>query len=295
MRAAVLALAAGCSGLIDSQAAKTTYRILEASQVAARRLPDVELAAAAMPGGLVQLDAFALAYPKHGGFRLLHTEALCQYAVGFVFDDWEDAQLGGRDDDAAQIATRLGTLLDSCMQANLSRLPAAWRTASRAAWLALLPEARVEHAPALLWIASAEGVRIAIDPVRGLARLPVTMATLERVIALAPGAHDADAELLLGSLRAATYRLRGGPDGAGLFAAARRALGEGALLVDVLEARAIAVARADRAAFTAQLERVLAADVTRWPERRLANELARRKARRYLAAIDALVPPMPSP
>lgn len=44
------------------------------------------------------------------------------------------------------------------------------------------------------------------------------------------------------------------------------------------------------ALFTATLENVLAADVTRWPERRLANELARAKAARYLAAIDRLIP-----
>ena len=66
--------------------------------------------------------------------------------------------------------------------------------------------------------------------------------------------------------------------------------GPGALIVDVMFARGTAVARKDRALFTSTLEKVLATDPTQWPERRLANELARKKARRYLAAIEKLLP-----
>ena len=62
-------------------------------------------------------------------------------------------------------------------------------------------------------------------------------------------------------------------------------------IVDVMFARGTAVARKDRALLTSTLTRALATDVTQWPERRLANELALRKARRYLAAIDKLLPP----
>ena len=40
----------------------------------------------------------------------------------------------------------------------------------------------------------------------------------------------------------------------------------------------------------AVLRRVLDADVTRWPERRLANEPARPKARRYLGAVHKPLP-----
>lgn len=293
IRALVLASVAACSGFIDDQAAKSTYRILASSQVAARRLPDIELAAAAVPGGIVQL-AFALAYPKHAGFRRLHAEAICQYAVGFVFDDWEAAHFAARTDEATRLAARLETLLDICTRANLALLPERWRSAEGDAWIALLPSAKREHATPLLWVASANSVRIALAPMRAMSLLQSTQATLERVVALAPGAHDADAELLLGSLRAGASAFFGGPDGSAQFAAARRALGDGALLVTVLEARGVAVAKKDRERFRRALEGVLAADVTRWPDRRLANELARRKARRYLDAIDTMIPPSPA-
>ncbi len=80
----------------------------------------------------------------------------------------------------------------------------------------------------------------------------------------------------------------GGDDGAASFARARQ-LAPGALLIDVMYARGTAVARKDRALFESTLANVLAADLSRWPERRASNELARRKALRYLAIEDRLV------
>src|SRR4051812_38374126 len=97
----------GCSGFINKQAAESTYGILEKSQAAARRQGDVELARAARPSGIIQLEAFALAYPDHRGFKLLHAESVCAYAIAFVFDDWEDAQLGGRSEEAVRLGARV--------------------------------------------------------------------------------------------------------------------------------------------------------------------------------------------
>jgi hypothetical protein len=294
---AILCAMAACRGFVDRQAADSSYRILEQSRRAARRLPDLELARAALPGGILQLEAFALAYPEHRGLRVLHAEALCQYAVAFVFDDWEDAQLGGRSEEAARLGSRVEALADACAGANLALLPPAWREArarGRRAWQAMVAGATRAQLPQLLWIATVDAVRLALDPVRHLGDLGSIALALERCIALQPGFHDSDAELLLGSLEAGRSRLLGGADGAARFAQARAQLGEGALLVDVMFARGTAVARGDRALFEATLRQVVAADLARWPDRRLANELARRKAARYLAAIDRLFASAPA-
>jgi hypothetical protein len=108
---------------------------------------------------------------------------------------------------------------------------------------------------------------------------------------IAPGANESSGELLLGSLEANTNAFFGGADGTKQFAAARASLGPGAVIVEVMSARSLAVAKKDRTLFRTMLEKVLATDVSRWPERRLENELALVKARRYLAAIDRLIPP----
>lgn len=288
----VLLVASACSGFIDKQAADSTYRILAKSQAAARRQSDVELARAAAPSGILQIESFALAYPDHRGFQLLHAEALCQYAVGFVFDDWEDAQLRGRTEEAASLGARVKRLVASCTEANLALAPPGWRAArtkGTASWRSAIATASREHVPELLWIATSDAVVLALDPIQHLGELDSITAALKRCIALAPGYHDSDAEILLGTLEAGASRFFGGPDGSAWFAQARAQLGSGGLLVDVMYARTTLVAKQDRARFEATLRHVLRADLTQWPERRLANELALRKAERYLASIDQLV------
>ncbi len=290
-------LATGCSGFIDNQAATSTLKILQASQTAALRVPDVELARAALPGGILQLDAFAIAYPKRREFRVLHAMALCQYATAFVFDDWETATLAARSDEAAHAADRLAPLLASCVDANLELLPPAWRAArvrGPDAVVALMPSATRAQVPQLIAIATADASRLALAPFARLADLPMIRAMLERATALLPGALEARGELLLGTLAAGQSQFMGGDDGSAYFQRARTLAGEQNLLVDVLYARAVAVAHGDRALFETTLARVLAADVTRWPDRRLPNAIARQKAQRYLDAEGTLLPP-PAP
>ena len=125
----VVASLGACSSWIDHQAAKTTFRVLNASVDVAKRQSDVELARAALPGGLVQLQAFAAAYPDERGFRVMYADAACGYALGFVGDDWEDAKLGGRALEAEQLAHRLSGLLATCVDANLALLRPTWRAA----------------------------------------------------------------------------------------------------------------------------------------------------------------------
>jgi hypothetical protein len=291
--ASALVLAAGCRSFVDNQAASSTYRILEKSITASGRQADVELARAALPGGIIQLDAFALAYPGHAEFRRLYADSLCQYTVAFVFDDWEDAQLGHRTDEQARLAARLTALLPQCVEANLAVLPPPWRAARAKggdAWATMIARATTADARPLLWLATADAVALALDPLRNFGKLGAITAALERSAQLAPGAHDAAAELLLGTLTAARARFLPGSDGAALFQRARSLAGDGVLMVDVMFARGTAVARGDRALFEATLHRVLDADLARWPEHRLANELARIKARRYLAAAGELLP-----
>jgi TRAP transporter T-component len=284
---------AGCASFIDNKAASSTMRILEKSMVAASRQSDLQLAREALPGGIMQLEAFSLAYPDHRGFRVMHADALCQYAVAFVFDDWEDASLTGKTDAAAASAERLTGLLTSCVDANVAMLPAAWRDAhgrGLGAIEKLLPKLTRAEIPRVLWIAMAGAVRIALAPAANFRSIGPVKAILARVAEVWPGYHDADAEILLGTLEAGMAAFLGGADGAARFEAARKLTGGVVLSVEVMFARGVAVARKDRALFTSTLERVIAADLGRWPDHRLANELAHKKARRYLAAIDSMIP-----
>lgn len=282
-----LAFWVGCGGFIDKQAADSTLRILSKSQAAGRRQVDIELVQAALPGGVLQLETFALAYPEHRGFRLLHADALCQYAAAFVFDEWEQADLDGRKDEAMQLASRVVKLTAACAEANLALAPASWRAARAVGgerWDAEVTKASRKHVAQLLWLATADAVVLALEPMKHLTQLPSIIAALEKCVSLAPGFRDSDAEILLGTLQAGSSQFLGGADGGEWFARAQKQLGPGGLVAEVMMARSTLVARRDRAQFTAKLQAVLAIDLAKFPDQRLANELAQRKARRYLAA-----------
>jgi hypothetical protein len=271
---AFLLLFAGCS----SYAADATSTVLREAERAALHEPDVELARAALPAGIVQLDAFAHAYPAHREFAAMHAESECRFAVAFVFDDWEAASFTGHAGDASAIADRLQPLLERCI-ADSARV-IGWDRRG-------VPSIDRATAPAAISIAEAMSIEVAVAPFAHLGELPSIEAIAKRCADVAPGTRDAGAEQLLGTLAAAKAQLLGGDDGENAFARAR-ALAPHALMIDVMLARGVAVARGDRAMFEAALHRVLDVDASRWPEQRLANELARVKARRYLAAESQL-------
>ncbi|CAN5909100.1 hypothetical protein BH11MYX2_BH11MYX2_30850 [soil metagenome] len=283
----------GCQSFIDNKAAEATIKLMQRSKDAAKRTPDVEIAREALPGGIMQLQAFALAYPDRREFRVMHAEALCQYAGGFVFDDWDAAKLADRNDDAKRIGVRVKTLSVACIEANLDLLPKEWRIDREkggAAWEARIASAAKDQVQQLLAITGADAIQVALNPLTGIAKVGPITAALEKCIALQPGFHDSSAEMLLATLQANRSQFLGGPDGSELFARIRANLGEGALLVDVLYARGTLVAKHDRAGYEATLNKVLDADVTKWPDRRLTNEMARMKAQRYLDAADKIIP-----
>ncbi len=292
--ALVLGLA-GCAGIIERRAADSTYGVMKRSRVAVQRSADVELARAAAPGGLVQLEAFHLAYPYHRGFKLLLAEGYCQFAAGFLNDDWERATLAGDAAASAVIKERALGLLDKCVGYGLTLLGASWEQAYEAgpgALTKLVARARKSHVAGMTWVALGISTGIAMEPTspKRLRYLPVAQAMLARAIELDPTFRDATAHVMMGALDSARPRWLGGDPASGKrhFDQARALTDGAALMVDVVFARTYAVAVGDRTLFRATLDKVLAADVGKWPERRLANEMARDKAALYLEHEDAL-------
>jgi hypothetical protein len=66
------------------------------------------------------------------------------------------------------------------------------------------------------------------------------------------------------------------------FKKALELTGDKFLLARVHYGKRVGVARQDRALFREQMIKVLQTDPAIWPEQRLANEIAHRRARRYL-------------
>lgn len=288
----------GCAGFIEKRAAESTVAITKQSRVVIQRQADVELARAAAPGGLVQLEAFSLAYPKQRGFIELLAEGYCQYAVGFVADDWEQALMAEDRARAFRIQTRALSLLDRCVDYGATLLGKRWQAARERgpeALVAMTSTARKRDVPGMSWIALGLTSAVSLNPLnrKRLAWLPVAQALLERIVVLDEGHNDATAHVLLGTIHSARSKLLGGDPATGKrhFDRARALTGGASLLVDVMLARSYAVTVGDRELFRQALERVINAKTASWPERRLANEMAVRKARRYLDAEEQFFGP----
>jgi hypothetical protein len=165
-----------------------------------------------------------------------------------------------------------------------------------AAGAALAAAARADAAP-LYWLATAHAALLGMTGELALAiHVPRLLTVLRRVNQLEPSLAHGQAHALLGVLLA-SIPVFGDLDAAEReFASARAVTGGRLLIVDVLAARALAVARGDRAQFTALLTRALTTSPAALPEARLANELALRMAKRYLRhGARWFEPPSPPP
>jgi hypothetical protein len=306
----LLLLATSCTSFIERRAASSTFSIMEGSKVAMQRSSDTELARIASPGGLVQLEAFHLAYPGHRGFLALLTEGYCQYAVGFVLPDWERSVVAGDRQKSEKLRQRALSLFDKCSSLGLQLLGKNWQEAYAGSTLeARIVAAKKRDVAGMVWLAFGMVNRIALDPfqTRRRAELEVAQALLERVIELDESHNDAIAHLMLGALASSRPRLLGGDPEQGKrhFLRAKELTGDGMLMIDVVFARSYGVTTGNREFFVETLERVTRADPSLWPERRLANALAIEKASVYLRARERFfgnddqaspdAPPVPAP
>jgi predicted anti-sigma-YlaC factor YlaD len=117
----------------------------------------------------------------------------------------------------------------------------------------------------------------------------------ERVYAITPTYFDhAPVALRAGLMAAAPPALGGRPADAKVeLDRAIELTGRRSLLFLVTEARLIAIPLQDRALYQSLLQEVIAFDVDSYPEQRLPNLLAQRRARRYLEEIDNFFDPAP--
>ncbi|HEX6767634.1 MAG TPA: TRAP transporter TatT component family protein, partial [Polyangiaceae bacterium] len=156
-----------------------------------------------------------------------------------------------------------------------------------------------DHVPTLFWAAYAWARYIGLnrDDMNALADLPLVNALADRVFTLdhtfmgyAPHA------LRAGLIGTAPAQLGGRPaDAKKEFEAAIAGTGGKNLMYHVVEAQIVAVALQDRALYKSLLTTVIEAPTDLNPDERLLNQLAKRRAARYLAQIDQLFEPETPP
>ncbi len=274
---------------------------------------DYELAARAVPGALKTIEGFYVAdeQPK---LREILTEGYCQYATAFVEDEWEIAKFAKKLDDIAEQNERASKMFARCMNYALMDLPGGFEKdlfGAPEAAAKRIADTGLDHRTPLMWAGVGLGGMINhnLGRVEMLSSLPTVKIILERVVAIDKaqrGEIDGTKQvpcdapctvrlalphIALGMVYSAASAQFGGDAkrASDEFAIALRITADTAhpdgkmLLARVLWAYRVGLMTNDRKLFHDQLVKVLETDPAIWPEERLANEVAHRRARRYLS------------
>ncbi|HYU15412.1 MAG TPA: TRAP transporter TatT component family protein [Candidatus Acidoferrum sp.] len=287
------AAGAGCD--LSKFTVKTTSKVLVRAQPAIRQESDYDLAARAIPATLKTVEGFHVVNPENEALTRILAEGYCQYATGFVEDEWEVAELDKRFDEAEYQAERATRMYLRCMGYGLELLGGNWAKAIAGdvqAFKAKVDATGADRRDGMLWtaIGLAGAINQNKDDVSLVAHLPKARALLERVVVLDDAERDRDPatralpHVALASMAVALSKALGGDPVLGdkEFRRAMELTQNKFLLVKVFYARRYAVAVQNRELFHRSLVEVLRTDPAVWPDQRLANEIAHRKARRYL-------------
>jgi tetratricopeptide (TPR) repeat protein len=274
-----------------------TAPVVEIASAAFNREGDFELAKAASPGQLKTAEGFLAADPSNRMLLKVVAQGYIEYAFGFLEDEFE-----GLPDDpqhAAQreaLAKRATTFYDRSLEYGLQLLTQDdkhFRAAFNKDVASTDAEAKKldkDSVAGLFYagLALASAINMNRDDVARVVDLPKAIALVKRAYALDAKFYNGGPGMVLGTIYAAQGKAMGGdPDAAKkYFEEAINASGGKYLFTRVMMARAYAVVTQDRPLFEKTLKDVLATPANVYPEYRLANELAHRRAKRYLAHVD---------
>ncbi|HVK72098.1 MAG TPA: TRAP transporter TatT component family protein [Kofleriaceae bacterium] len=289
----VATASAGCD--MGKITVNTTSKVLARAQPSLKQEADYELAARALPGTLKTVEGFWVVDPGNARLLAILTEGYCQYGIGFVEDEWEEA-LARKDFDTAQYhSTRATKMFIRCMNYALKQLGGRWQEglfADNDTVKGLVDRAGSGQRNPLMWAGIAMGSLINQnkDNVELVAQLPTAKMILQRIVEMDAKSRPRDPMLAatphvaLGLVYTAAGPTLGGDAKKATehFLKALELTNDKFLLARVHYAKRVGVMTQDRKLFREQLLKVLQTDPAIWPEQRLANEIAHRKARRYL-------------
>lgn len=273
-------LLAGCSP--GRMAVRASLSLMESQIVAMQEERDPELAEQAIPANLKILEGLLKQDPENTWILESLAEGFCGYAFSFLEDTEPEraSSLYARGKDYALRATILRTGREK------------WQDLSLDEWSRALKEVNVSHQPALFWMGQCWGNWLMqnLDSVEAFADIPRLEKLMVKVHDLDPAFHHAGPHLFLGAFYGGRSKMLGGnPEKSRHhFEQALELTEHKYLLAHLFFAKTYAVQNQNRKLFESQLQAVLKAPVDIFPEQRLANQVARKKAAKLLGQIDEL-------
>lgn len=263
---------------------------------------DPELVRDAAPFGLKTMEQLAEALPDHRAIRLALASGFAQYAYAFVNEDAD--RLADKNINLAQVSyTRARRLYLRGRDYALAALEiahpgaqSALRAADRAAWSSTLGSMTVEDVPYLYWCAASWALAISTgkDKPELIADLGVVEQIIGRAFALQPDYDEGALHEFYVSFDASRSEQQGGgPAKSKQHLDQAQALSKGRKLGSILSyAEGVLVQQQKKAEFVALLQKVVDTDIYQdapeWKRVRLANIIARERARWLLSKLSDL-------
>lgn len=279
----------GCS--LKSRAVDTLADVLGEGEGVYLSDDDPELIAAALPFNMKTMETLLETNPNHRGLLLTATKSFILYTYAFV--EPETRELAYVEfDEAEAVRFRAARLYRRAYRYGIRGL--AVEHPGIGERLSVSPdeaaaELTLEDVPFAVWSAAALGgaIGVAIDDPESTADIAVVGALLERALSLDEDFESGTIHEFLFSYEAG--RLGGNVEKARMHYDRALALGPSKKPSIWLSwAESVSVAQQDRSEFLALVEQVLEFDVSAYPENRLLNILAQRRARWLQDTVDEL-------
>jgi hypothetical protein len=289
--AAGMTLLLGTTGCLKSMIVNGQLSGAREVSGVAQTIGDIDVGRSAAGGGLVQLEAMHKLAPDNTDGLFLLTQAWAGYGFSYAEDDYEAAVDANDDDLADYHKARARAAYDRAVFYGVSLLKhrsgdfeASYKNAANLrAWLAEHFKKR-EDAEDLFWVGNAwlSRVGMGIDEPALIADLFVGIELFEHSRKLDPDYMGRSAQVALAAYHARS--IMAAPElelSRQLFEDAIARTHRTNLMALVVYARRYACVRQDRALYEKLLHEVLDATVPD-PNQRMANAIAKRRAKRYL-------------
>jgi len=297
----------------------TTAKVLVRAQPSLQMESDYQMAHDAIPGALKTIEGFWIVDPDNTDLIGILTEGYCQYGTAFVEDDWEVSKFAKQLDQIESNNARATHMFMRCLNYALKTLGPRWQKEifadDPAVVTKLIKDTGAGQRLPMMWAGLALGsiINHNLTRVEVLAYLSTVKAILARLDEIDGCAVNPDPKqpryaapcthLPSNRTHAALPHIAQGM----VFSAASAQLGGDAkaakeefemalkitadkehpdgrmLLARTLMGYRVGLMTNDRKLFHDQLKQVLETAPSVWPEQRLANEVAHRRARRYLS------------
>jgi hypothetical protein len=278
--------------------ANQTTAILLKATPAYDRESDLELAEQAIAGNLKLLEGLLEVTPDNSDLLLLTSSSFTRYAFAFIEDKIDIADERNDFEEKDRLVARAVDFYErgriyglKLISQSRKKFPEVLEQ-DLAQLSSELKHFKKKHVPALFWTSYAWGsiINLQQDEPARLAELPRVELMMQRVLALNENYFFGGAHLFYGAYYGGRPEMLGGnPAKAKQHLQRAIEINDGKyLMAKFLLSKYYAIPVQDRELFEQTLQEILSAPPDLFPEQRLANELAKRRAEHWLKRADKL-------